>query len=331
MEKILVTGGLGIIGSFVCRALLTSSRMPVVYDLSSDYSLMRDIASDCLIERGDVCDLPCLLSAIAEHKPVAIIHLAGRVGPSVEQNPWSSLSSNLIANTTVFEAARLSGVQRIIYPSSRQVYGPVAETHRHPNYEALIEDHPREPVIFYGKLKRAVEDIADHYARLYGLDIIALRLASSIGPGGHSKLRDASGLSSPVIGLIESAIANRPFEVEFGADQSDDLCYSGEAANGFLAALSSVFNPGQFRAYNIGSGELISLRGMVEVLRDLYPSWCGKVGPGLDYRRLGLGYYFKMSTQKAKVELGFIPAFDFRRTVIDYAQTSERLGKITNK
>ena len=327
MNKVLVTGGLGIIGAFVCRALLTACRPPVVYDSGGDNALMRDIASDCVIERGDVCDLPRLMSVIAKHQPIAIVHLAGRVGPAVEQYPWSSLSTNLIGTTTVFEAARLSGVQRIVYPSSRQVYGPVAEKHRHPCYEPVPEEHPRQPVIFYGKLKRAVEDIADHYAGLYGLDIIALRLASSIGPGGRSKLRDASGLSSPVLGLIESAIANRPFRVEFGADQSDDLCYSGEAANGFLAALGSAPCPGRFRAYNIGSGELISLHRMVDVLQDLYPSWRGEAGPGLDYRRLGPGYYFKMSTQKAQAELGFKPAFDFRRAVIDYAQTAERLRK----
>lgn len=325
MDKVLVTGGLGIIGAFVCRQLLATSRQPVIYDLGGENALVRDIAADCVIERGSVCDLPRLLGVISQHRPTAIVHLAGQVGPAVEQYPWTSLNTNLIGTTTIFEAARLSGIERIVYPSSRQVYGPVAQKHRHPTYEPVPEEHPREPLILYGKLKRAGEDIADHYARLYGLDIIALRFASAFGPGGHSKLRDASALASPVLGMIESAIANRTYHIDYGADQSDDLCYSGESANGFIAALKSSPQRGKFRAYNIGSGELISLRGMIDVLKDLYPSWTADAGPGLDYRRLGPGYYFKMATQKAQAELGFKPAFDFRRAVIDYAETVGRI------
>lgn len=322
MNKVLVTGGLGVIGAFVCRALLATSRQPVIYDLGGDNALIPDIAADCVIERGSVGDLPRLMGVISQHKPAAILHLAGQVGPSVEQFPWASINANLIGTTTVFEAARLSGIQRIVFPSSRQVYGPIQARHRHPAYEPVPETHPREPVILYGKLKRMCEDVADHYARLYSLDVIALRFGSAFGPGRfgmHAKV-------SPVMGAIEAAIANRPFPIECGAEQCDDLCYSGESANGFMAALDSVPRPGQFRAYNIASGELISLRGMIEVLQDLFPSWRGEVGPGLDYRRLGAGYYFRMAIDKARAELGFEPRFDFRRAAIDYAETLGRLS-----
>ena len=199
----------------------------------------------------------------------------------------------------------------------------MAEKHRHPTYEPVPEAHPREPLLLYGKLKRMCEDVADHYAQLYGLDIIALRFASAFGPGRfglHARV-------SPVLELIEAAIANRPFRIECGAEQCDDLCYSGESANGFMAALDSVACPGRFRAYNIGSGELISLREMIAVLKDLYPSWSAEAGPGLDYRRLGAGYYFRMATRKAQTELGFKPLFDFRRAATDYAGTLRRLNK----
>lgn len=303
MNKVLVTGGLGIIGAVLCRSLLATSRQPVIYDLGVDTTLMRDIAADCVIERGNICDLPRLMGVVSQHKPVAIVHLAGLVGPATEQFPWSSIDANLIGTTTVFEAARLSGIQRIVFPSSRQVYGPVADRHRHPAYEPVPEEHPREPLILYGKLKRMCEDVADHYARLYGLHIVALRFGSAFGLGGiglDAKPRDSSGQVSPVQGLIEAAIANRPFRIEYGAEQSDDLCYSGE---------------------------LISLRGMIGVLENLYPSWTAEAGPGLDYRRLGPGYYFRMAIQKAKAELGFNPRFDFRRAVIDYAETLERLKR----
>jgi UDP-glucose 4-epimerase len=325
VERVLVTGGLGIIGAFACRALLRASRQPVIYDTGSDTELIADTAADCVIENGDVCDLPRLMGVIAKHQPAAIFHVAGRLGATVERFPWLALNANLLGTATVFEAARLSGIQRVVYPSSRQVYGPVAEKHRHPRYDPVPESHPREPALLYGKLKRAGEDLADHYARLYGLDVIALRFASSIGPVPRAKAGDPGTLSSPVLAMIESAMAQRPFRIDCGADQADDLCYAGEAANGFLAALQSAPRPGAFRAYNIGSGELISLGRMIEVVKELYPSWRGAAGPGLDYRRFGPGFYFMMATDRAQAELGFRPAFDFRKAVIDYAQTVERL------
>lgn len=323
MKNVLVTGGLGIIGSFLCRALLATSRQPVIYDVASDTGLIRDIADACVIERGNITDLPRVMGIISQHRPEAIIHLAGHVGPDVERFPWTSLNANVIGSATVFEAARLSGIQRIVFPSSRQVYGPVAPRHRHPHYEPVTEEHPREPLLLYGKLKRVCEDMADHYARLHGLDIIGLRFGSTFGPGRlgrHDKV-------SPVLALIESAIANRPFSIEYGADQCDDLCYSGEYANGLITALDSVARPGHFRAYNISAGELISLRDMIAVLERLYPEWRGEAGPGLDYRRLGAGYYFRMATEKAQTELGFKPRFDFRAAVVDFAETLKRLKR----
>lgn len=322
-DKVLVTGGLGMVGAFVCRALLNAGRQPVIYDLRSDTALVRDIAAQCVVEHGDIRDLPRLMGLVQQHKPQAIVHLAGQVGPTVEQLPWPSLNANLVGTATVFECARLAGVSRVVFPSSKMVYGPVAERHRHPAYEPVPEEHPREPIKLYGKLKRACEDVAGHYAQLYGLDIIALRFGSAFAPGKLGRV----GKANPVMALIEAAIANRPLRIERGAEQYDDLCYSGESANGVLAALDSTPRPGKFRAYNISSGELISLRQMMDTLRELYPSWHAEAGPGLDYREFGVEYYFRMSTAKAEAELGYKSRYDFRRAAIDYAATVERLRK----
>ena len=104
MESVLVTGGLGIIGAFVCRAVLASGRKPVIYDAGSNTRLIADIAGDCIIESGDVCDLPRLTALVQEHAPIAIAHFAGLPGPRVETYPWSALQVNLLgAVTTVMD------------------------------------------------------------------------------------------------------------------------------------------------------------------------------------------------------------------------------------
>lgn len=261
--------------------------------------------------------VPALTDVIAGQVGLTVTGLAAGM-PHVKSG---KLNTNLMGTATIFECARLAGIRHVIFPSSKMVYGPVAEKHRHPTYEPVPEEHPREPEDHYGNLKRACEALGTHYAQLYGLDIVALRSASVFGPGKfalHTRV-------SPVIALIEAAIANRPFRIASGADQSDEMCYTRDCANSVIAALDSAACPGKFRAYNISSGELISLRGMIAVLKELYPHWECETGPGLDYRGYGVPYYFRMATQKAQAELGFKAMFDFRRSVIDYADTLARL------
>lgn len=322
-EHVLVTGGLGMVGAFMCRGLVANGYRPVIYDAGTSTALVRDVIGQCDLVQGNVTDLPAMLEAARRYRPAAIFHFGAQVGPRVEQVPWASINVNLLGTTTALECARLADVPRVVFASSKMIYGPVAERHRHPHYEPVEESHPREPVKLYGKLKRGCEDFGAHYAELYGLDVTALRFGSAYAPGKfgrHDKV-------SPVMAIIEAAMANRPYHVAAGGDHRDDLCYSAESANGALAVLKAPLRPRSYRAYNIASGELISLKEMAAVLKELYPGWEVSIGDGTDYRGIGAGYYFLMSTRKAREEVGFQPQFDFRRSAIDYAATVRRLAE----
>ena len=329
-DKVVLTGGLGMVGSHVTRALVRSGRRPVVYDAGNDTELASDVAAQCDMVQGGVEDMPRFISVLREHRPCAILHFAAQVGSHVERQPWSSLHANLLGTVNMLECARLADVPKVIFPSSKMVYGPVAPRHQHPVYEPVTEDHPREPNNFYGKLKRATEDIAEHYAALYGLDIVALRFGSTFGPGKRGRHKAA------VSALIEAAIAGEPMHLTHGAEQCDDLCYGGEAARATLAALQAPASPGHFRAYNIASGEFISLVQIIAALQRLYPGWDARAGTGLDYRNMGVGHYFAMAIGKAERELGYTPQLDFASAVRDYAallkvrdQATVRIGNST--
>jgi len=313
-EPLLLTGGLGMVGSAVCRALVTSGRRPVIFDTGHDRSLIRSVEHLCDFEYGSIENPLHLMAVTQKYKPTTILHFAGRLGSYVEQFPSVALQTNLIGTTSIFECARLMGVNRVIFPSTKMIYGHVQQEYQHPHYKPVPEEHPLNPLILYAKLKRATEELAMHYAKLYDLDIIAMRFGSSFGPGilGRSK-------AIPLMGLIESAIRNEPFQLDCGTEQKDDYCYSGESSNAVVSALNAPLQKGSFRAFNIASGELISLGKIVEVLQGLYPNWQGHVGPGLDYRKIGMGYYFQMDTSKATREFGFKPQFTFKKAVQDYA------------
>lgn len=312
-DVVMVTGGLGMVGSHVCRALVAAGRRPLVYDAGGDTALIADVVSRCDLVQGGIGDLPRLMGAVREHRPGAILHFAAQVGAQVERFPWAALQTNLLGTSTVLECARLTGIRRVLFASSKMVYGPVAQRHRHPTYQPVSEDHPREPADLYGKLKRATEEVADHYAQLYGLDVLAFRFGASFGPGAPGRHK------VPVVAMIEAAIARQPFHFEQGAEQFDDLCYAGEAAHATMAALESPPRYGRLRVYNISSGELVSLAQMIAVLQEFHPGWQGSAGPGLDYRKTGPGYYFRMDIAKAQEELGFTPKFNFASAVRDHA------------
>lgn len=318
---VLVTGGLGQIGSHVSRALIAAGRTPLIYDLRTEAELIPDIVAQCMIVRGGLDNFPCLIDAIAESKPAAVLHFAAKVGQEVERQPWNAIASNFVGTAAVFEAARLCGVRRVIFGSSKMVYGGVEKSHQHPLFQPVTEDHPREPQDAYGKLKRATEDIASHYASLYQMDLTALRFASSFGPAGPSRHKV---LLSQV---IESAVRGQPLHIETGGEQADTYCYSAEAANAAIAALDAPTALGRFRAYNIAGDELLTLADIVSILKELYPQWDGRVGGGLDYKRTGLGAYYRMDTSRARAELGWQPRFDFREAVRDYARVMDLIGR----
>ncbi|MET7319613.1 NAD(P)-dependent oxidoreductase [Streptomyces sp. NPDC005549] len=312
-RTVMVTGGLGMIGALTCREMLADGITPVIYDLGTNTALLGDIADQCVIRQGDITDVPKMLSVLKENPVQSIVHLAGRLGPEVEKAPWGALSSNLVGFAAVLECAHLTGVGRVVFASSKTVYGPVREEYRHPHYAPLPEEHPREPNSLYGKLKRASEDLGEHYANMHGLDVIALRFGSSISPGKagrHSKV-------SPVVAMLQAAATGERFALASGGDQRDDLCYAGESANGIVAALNSAPHTG-FRAYNIAAGELLSLRDMAKVLMDSHRGWSCEIGDGLDYRGMGLGFYYRMDISKAQRELGFVSRYPFHELAADY-------------
>lgn len=321
MATILVTGGLGMMGAAVGRALLAAGMRPVIYDAGENTALIADVASGCTIERGDIRDLARMREAAQRHRPDAIVHLAGLVGPEVERDPALAIAVNFQGTVNALECARLEAIGRIMFMSSKMVYGPIAPRHRHPHYEPVPETHPREPVKLYGKLKRACEDVAAHYAARYALDVVALRCGSSFGPGKFGR----NDQVSPVMGLIDAAFHGREFRIATGVDQRDDLCYVGDTAQAFVAALESKPRPGALRCYNVASG-VVSLAEMIATLRELFPGARIDAGPGLDYRNYGgVEYYFAMDTSRIRAELGFVPRFPFRAAVLDYCEALRRL------
>src|SRR5712692_9314897 len=180
---VLVTGGLGAIGSWVVRRLLDEGQPFLVYDWRADFSLLPDLEREITFVQGDLLDRDRLAGVVREAGVRRILHLAALMPPPCEEDPALGYRVNLLGALNVFDVARDQGLERVVFMSSKAVYGAVSGEHAAPTYAPVTEDHPKVPLDVYGSTKLALEAAARHYRRLWDLDLLTLRLGSTYGPG----------------------------------------------------------------------------------------------------------------------------------------------------
>ena len=109
-KGILVTGGSGLVGAYAVAMLLERGERPVVFDVALNERLLSAVGVDTgkvTLIRGDMMDLPAIISVIREQDCDRIIHLAAFLGEEVQRRPYSGVHLNFMGTVNVFEAARL--------------------------------------------------------------------------------------------------------------------------------------------------------------------------------------------------------------------------------
>lgn len=316
---VLITGGAGVIGSWVVRRLVEQGVRPVTYDLRGETTLIKDIVDKLDMVAGDVLDLPRILHTVAEYGVQRIIHTAAMLTPEAQANPHMAVKVNVEGTVNVLEAARITGVRRVVFTSSKGVYGNITGDQAHPTYTPVTEDHPKTPGTVYDATKLAAEHLGLNYWRDYGVDFIALRFAMTYGPGKtfrHSKVIPCR--------IIENAMMGEAISVPQGGDQADDMVYVKDIAQAVVLACY-VENP-QHRIFNVGTGKGLTLVELGEEVRKVFPKASIQIGPGLDYLGTGGSYYSILDISRARRELGYVPKYDLNAAVMDYVENVKRLG-----
>lgn len=116
----------------------------------------------------------------------------------------------------VLEAAVRNGVRRVVYTSSKAVYGVQPGVHRHPDYLPLAETATPNPVTMYGAQKLAGEHLGRIYRNRHGLEFAALRFASTVGP---TKVQRHGAANAPG-DMIERSMTGEPCRIEAGATRA---------------------------------------------------------------------------------------------------------------
>lgn len=256
-RRVLITGGLGFIGSNLAIALVDRGADVAILDnLMPSYGGNRfnlsPVADRVRTVVGDVRD-DGLLPTLLEGRDV-VFHLAGQTSHlDSMHDPLTDLAMNCAAHLTLLEACRhRNPAARLVFASTRQIYG-------RPDAVPVAEDHPLRPTDVNGIHKLAAESYHLLYHRVYGLPTTALRLTNTYGP--RMRIKDAR---QTFLGVwIRAAVEGGAFEV-WGGDQLRDLSYVDDCVHALLLAADAPTVVG--RAWNVGGDEVVSLRALAEAL-----------------------------------------------------------------
>jgi len=318
---ILVTGGSGLVGAYATAMLLERGERPVVFDVALNERLLNAVGVDTTkvtLIRGDMMDLPAIISAIRDNECDRIIHLAAFLGEEVQRRPYSGVRLNFMGTINVFEAARLEKVARVVFPSSGTVYlGSLGE-----GLSKVDESIPMNPPSVYAATKASCEFMGRAYAKRYGFEFICLRYTGGLYGPSPAALKATREIA--IQQMIRAAVKGEPAKINWPYGPAEIL-YGKDAAKGtVLAVLKDKFKDTLF---HIGNGKMVSGDDIADAIRKKFPgSDIGliKGNNPMPYPESRAASDFS----RAKEQLGYEPDYTIEKAVEDYGATLKRLENL---
>lgn len=320
--RILITGGLGFIGSNLARRLVRSGAdVTLVDSLIPEYGgnlfNVTDLHEQVTVNISDVRD-PHSIRHLVDGIDV-IFNLAGQTSHLDSMtDPQTDLAINVGAQLSLLEACReVNPAVRIVFASTRQIYG-------RPDYLPVDEAHPIRPVDVNGIHKVAGEWHHLLYERVYGLRTSALRLTNTYGRG--MRVKDAR---QTFLGIwIREILSGRPVRVFGDGQQLRDFNHVDDVVEALLLAATRDEAIGT--VYNLGSPEIITLRDLATMLIGLEDGASfDLVAFPEDRKAIDIGDYYADHSLIER-ELGWRPqvglADGLRRTLDFYREHGAQYG-----
>lgn len=260
-KQVLITGGLGFIGSNLARALVAQgAQVTLVDSLIPQYGgnpyNIDDIRHQVTVNVCDVRD-PFAMAYLLQGKDY-LFNLAGQTSHMDSMSdPQTDLDINATAQLSILEACRKSNPSiKIIFASTRQLYGK-------PDYLPVDEKHPIRPVDVNGINKLAGEWYHLLYNNVYGIRACALRLTNTYGPG--MRVKDAR---QTFLGIwVRLLLEGKPIKVFGDGLQLRDFNYVDDCVEALLLAGASDQANG--KVFNLGSTEVVGLKALAEMMVEL--------------------------------------------------------------
>lgn len=304
--RVLITGGLGFIGSNLARRLDgLGAKITIVDSLIPDYGgnlyNIEGFRDRLQVNVSDVRDTHSL-RFLVQGKDY-LFNLAGQTSHlDSMRNPMPDLEINCQAQLSILETCRAHNPKiKIVFASTRQIYG-------RPDHLPVGESHPLNPVDVNGINKMAGEKYHLLYNDLYGIPATALRLTNTIGP--RMRIKDAR---QTFVGLwIRQLLEGNPIEV-WGGKQLRDFTDVEDAVDAFLMAAVSPSTNGQ--VYNLGGSEVVDLMSVAKLMVEMNGAGSYEIKEfPADRRAIDIGDYYA-DFSKITSRLGWTPKRTLRQTI----------------
>ncbi len=306
--KVMVTGGAGFIGSHLTEELLERGFQVIVYDdfSSGKRENLAGLAGELNIAEDTILNMDELIKRMEGCR--FVFHEAALTSvPRSMERPLDSLNVNVQGTYNVLEAARQTGVKKVIFASSSSIYGA---SEKLPKEET---DGPA-PISPYAASKYAGEILGQTYNRAFGLGFIGLRYFNVFGPR-----QDPESQYAAVIPKFITAMLNGDRPVAYGdGKQSRDFTYVKNVVNANTAAMESGVECG---VYNTACGDRIDLLQLIEAINNILDK---NIKPIFSDPRPGDVRHSLAALHTIKKELGYEPSVSFEQgikmTVEQYRQ-----------
>lgn len=257
-KKVLITGGLGMIGSSIAHLLVRSGAEVTIIDAclspfgANEFNI-RGIRKKVKVFKIDIREQSALVPIIKGCE--IIFNLAGQVSHNDSlEYPFLDAAINYMGHLNVLETVRLvnPGI-KILYSGSRLQFGKIEKN-------PVAEGHPQRPLTPYALNKSAAENMYLFYHRLHGLPVVIFRIANPYGPRGqirHNKY-------CMVNWFIRQAMEGKAITIYGDGNQVRDYIYIDDLAEAFIRAAADDACNGQL--FNVGSGQGVSFKKMAEIV-----------------------------------------------------------------
>jgi UDP-glucose 4-epimerase len=265
----------------------------------------------------DICDAAAVRSMCSNSGADAIIHVAGYVGHEASiADPARTYAVNIGGTVNIMEAARRTGIRKVVLISSNAVY-------QKKQYEPIDERHPitsiysGNPNAHYGTAKMAGEQIGLAYYSFHGMDVTALRITAVYGFGMRAPM-----FIKP---MVEGAVRGERVTIASGGAMGRDYTYVEDAAAGIVDVLNSDTEKLEQRVYNLSYGALVSAAEIAALVRRAVPNADVTIGSELtELERANVAQRAALTSEAAHQIFGYKPRYSIEAGIKDYVRLQQR-------
>ena len=222
--SVIVTGATGLIGAGLVRMLLDTAEEEIIaFHRNPARKNLDDLKDRISIIQGDLGTFSHVLEAVRDYRPGVVFHLGAMLTALTDADPPAAFYTNVAGTFHVLEAARLFGVEQVLFASSIGSYGLDIQGDVADDYTI------QRPVSMYGTSKLFGESLGRYYRERYGLDFRCLRYPGIFGPGFRTP-----SLAQIFSTMVENSVMGQPSTLRMGPDVKHGLLYYKDAARAMI-------------------------------------------------------------------------------------------------